>query len=267
MSRQALRDRLVFSGLCRDTAGAEALVMAGRVLVNDRPAKAGQTVRPDDQVRLRGNACPYASKGGVKLQGALQAFGVSVQGKTCLDAGASTGGFTDCLLRHGAGLVYAVDAGYGQLTGALRQDPRVINLEKTNLSDPSLLNLDPAPSLATCDLSYLSLRLALPVYRDILHGRGGIIALVKPLFEIDSPESRRSGMIPDSAYAPMLTDLIGHLNGLQGLAVTDVCASPVRGGSGTVEFFLHVSAGESGRAPDLADKVLACVRQGIEATK
>lgn len=267
MSRQALKDRLVFSGLCRDTASAEALVMAGRVLVNGRPAKAGQAVRPEDQVRLRENACPYASKGGLKLQGALQSFGISVQGKTCLDAGASTGGFTDCLLRQGAELVYAVDAGYGQLTGALRQDPRVVNLERTNLSDPSLLSLDPVPSLATCDLSYLSLKLALPVYREILRGRGEIIALVKPLFEVDSPESRRSGIIPDSAYAPMLTDLIGYLNGLHSLAVTDVCASPVRGGSGTVEFFLRVLAGKSFMAPDLSDKILSCVRQGIEAAK
>ncbi len=264
MSRQALKNHLVSSGLCEDSAAAEALVMAGKVLVNEQPAKAGQEVKPEDQVRLRESACPYASKGGLKLEGALRVFQIQVQGRVCLDAGASTGGFTDCLLKHGAGRVYAVDTGFGQLTGALRQEKRVVNLERTNLSDPSLMDLDPTPDLATCDLSYLSLRRAVPVYRDILHGNGEVIALVKPLFEVDSPEVRRSGVIPDSAYLPMLMDLIHYLNGLRGLAVMDICASPVTGSAGTIEFFLHILAGEGRKAADLQDKVISSVRQGLE---
>ncbi len=250
-----IAQRLTALGLAEDSREAAVLIMAGKVLVNNQPARPGMKVRPDDEIRLKGARMPYLARGGLKLAGALEAFGLSPEGQVCLDAGASAGGFTDCLLKHGARLVYAVDVGFGQLLGSLRQDERVVNLERTNLSDPRLLALAPRPGFATCDLSYLSLREAVPVYRDILGGAGSLICLVKPLFEVDDPQARRSGIIADSAYAPMLRDLAACLNGLPGVMVQDVCASPVTGSGGTIEFFFHVLFGAAGPRPALEDAI------------
>lgn len=264
MRKQTLTDRLVESRLCADKKQATALVMAGKVLVNNQPACAGCMVKEDDKVRLKDQKCPYASKGGLKLEGALAAMNIDVAGKVCLDAGASTGGFTDCLLQHGAGMVYAVDAGFGQLTGVLRQNEKVRNLEKTNLSDPVLLSLEPRPMIATCDLSYLSLKDAVPLYRDILHNQGELIALVKPLFEIDDPQARRSGQIPAAAFEPLLMELSRHLNSLSGINVCAVCASPVTGNTGTIEFFFHIQFGAVNERFDLSDSIKHSVTEALQ---
>lgn len=258
----SLAGYLVSRGYCEDNRQAAAMVMAGLVLVNGQPAHAGDKIRDTDKVIFK-ERLPFASRGGLKLQGALQEAGIDVTDLVCLDAGASTGGFTDCLLRHGAKLVYAVDVGYGQLTGALRQDRRVINLERTNISDPALNSLDPAPEFATCDLSYLSLREAVPVYRDILHHRGGMLALVKPLFEIGDSAARRSGQIADEAYAPLLTDLSSALNKLEDVGVAQVLASPVTGSSGTIEFFFHIRFGGNPERPDLAPSISSSVKEAL----
>jgi len=255
---------LVENGYCADEKEAAALVMAGEALLNDRPAKAGDRVGAKDKVRLRRPPLPYAAKGGLKLEGALARFGVSVQGRVCLDAGASTGGFTDCLLRHGAQRVYAVDVGYGQLRGSLRQDGRVVNLERTNIASPALLKLEPVPSLGCCDLSYLSLRKAIPLYREILRGRGEVVALVKPLFEVDDAQARRSGNLPPDAYEPMLAGLTGYLNALEGVRVRGVCESPVTGNAGTVEFFLHVGLGGSGAPVPLENEIARSVEEALK---
>ena len=263
MSRLALKDRLVAGGHCASLKEAEALIIAGKVLVNDMPAKAGQQVHDRDQVRLRDKPFPYAAKGGLKLEGAIRAFQLNPAGKVCLDAGASTGGFTDCLLKHGAKMVYAVDAGFGQLTGALRQDRRVINMERTNVSDSSLLDLEPRPDFASCDLSYLSLRKAIPVYREIMHGKGDIAALVKPLFEVEDAEARRSGVLVDTAYEPMLKSLIDNLNALEGVFIRNVCESPVKGNHGTLEFFLHIRLGCQCDMASLDEEISASVRRAL----
>lgn len=255
---------LVENGSCADEREAAALVMSGEVLLNDHPAKAGDRVRPTDRVRLRRPPLPYASKGGLKLDGALARFGIPVAGRVCLDAGASTGGFTDCLLRHGAKCIYAVDAGYGQLRGTLRQDSRVVNLERTNIASSALLELEPAPSLGCCDLSYLSLRKAIPLYQDILRGQGEVVALVKPLYEVDDAQARRSGILPPGAYTPMLWGLIGFLNALDGVQVCGVCESPVTGNAGTVEFFLHVRLGGKAAPVRLEEEIMRSVEAALE---
>ena len=263
MKRRTITDWLIENGLCADKQKATALLLTGKVLINNVPARSNSLVRSADEVRIKGQALPYASKGGLKLAGALSRFGLSPRGKTCLDAGASTGGFTDCLLKQGATLVYAVDVGYGQLTGALRQNPRVINLERTNLSDSSLLSLSPRPEFATCDLSYLSLREAVPVYRRILKGEGELVALVKPLFEISDPEARRTGQIAEEAYGPLLEDLITTFNRQDDTRVMGVCASPVTGNAGTVEFFLHILFGGDGAPKDLAAAITSSVQEAL----
>ncbi len=230
--------RLVKEGFFQSRPEAERWILAGEVFAgNRRVSSAGEPLDPAEPLTVRNANARYVSKGGFKLEGPLERFGLDVSGKVCLDAGACTGGFTDCLVKHGASLVYAVDVGFGQLAGSLRQDPHVVNLERTNLSDPILMQLDPAPVFATADLSYLSLRKAVPIYRDILHGHGEILCLVKPLFEIEDAAVRRSGIVPDDAYVPLLLSLCRDLSAPD-ISVAALCASPVTGNNGTIEFFI-----------------------------
>lgn len=264
MKGRSITDWLITNGLCADKKKATALLLTGKVLINNLPAKSGSRVKAGDVVRVKDLALPYASKGGLKLEGALARLDVSPEGKICLDAGASTGGFTDCLLKHGAKMVYAVDVGYGQLTGALRQHPKVVNLERTNLSDERLLSLSPRPAFATCDLSYLSLLEAVPIYRRILDGKGQLIALVKPLFEIGDPQARRSGRIAEDAYAPLLRELADSLNQQEGTRVVDLCPSPITGNTGTLEFFLFILFGGEDPPPNLSDRIEQSVREALD---
>lgn len=264
MKKQTLLKHLVDSGLCENHKIAASMILAGKALVNNKPGFAGQMLRKDDEVRLKESPLPYAGKGGLKLETALRAFQISLDSLVCLDAGASTGGFTDCLLKHGAQLVYAVDVGYGQLDSRLRQHHQVVNLEKTNLSDPGLQSLSPRPSFATCDLSYLSLREAVPYYQTILHGQGQMIALVKPLFEIEDSEARRSGIIAEDRYAPLLYGLIDHFNACPGTVVQNLCHSPITGNNGTLEFFLHLVFGQKEPGPQLDSKVVYSVDQSLQ---
>jgi 23S rRNA (cytidine1920-2'-O)/16S rRNA (cytidine1409-2'-O)-methyltransferase len=190
---------LVERGLFESLDQAQRWVMAGKVLVNDRRFdKPGMLVPRDAALRIQARP-RYASRAGYKLEAALQHFAVDAGGQVALDCGASTGGFTDCLLQHGAAQVYAVEVGYGQLLGRLRVDARVRNLERTNLSDLASMALDPPPTLITLDLSYLSLTKALPIAAALLASQGHILALVKPLFEVESREMRRTGTIDDPA--------------------------------------------------------------------
>lgn len=242
--KQKLTDRLQELGICATEKEAAARIMAGEVYVNGQIAKNGALVKEEDRVSLKG-VLPYASKGGFKLSGALTDFGITVRDRVCIDAGASTGGFTDCLVQRGAKTVYAVDVGFGQLMGKLRQDEHVVNLEKTNISDEKLLALSPRPDLGTVDVSYLSLRKAIPYFAAVLHGAGELCCLVKPLFEIDDAEARRTGVIADDRYAPLLRSLIDDVNAMPGAAVRAVTHSSVTGNAGTREFFLHVVLGEA----------------------
>lgn len=237
-----LAERLIDLGICRNEKEVTAFIMAGEIYVNGQKAKSGMMVKEEDAVTRKG-VLPYASKGGFKMSGALDDFGMDVQGKVCIDAGACTGGFTDCLCQRGAERVYAVDVGFGQLMGKLRQNPHVVNMEKTNISDECLLHLDPKPTLGTVDVSYLSLRKAIPYFSAVLHGEGELVCLVKPLFEIDDAEVRRTGRIADDAYFPLLKDLIRDVNAMPGTFVKDVTNSSVTGNAGTREFFLHVLLG------------------------
>lgn len=257
---------LVGQGLIADERQAAAWLMAGKVFADTRRLKAGDKVKLSDNIIVAGLHDKYLSKGGWKLEKALDAFSLSPEGLICLDAGASTGGFTDCLIKHGAKTVYAVDVGFGQLHANLRQDTRVVNLEKTNLGDESLLSLSPMPALATCDLSYLSLRLAVPYYRAILHGTGDLICLVKPLFEVEDAEARRTGVLSDDCFAPMLASLQETLDSQPNTSVRNVTYSPVTGNQGTVEFFFHVKFGEF--APvDLKEKIAAGVKEALRLVR
>lgn len=239
-----LVDKLLRENWFATTEEALPWMMARKILVNEQPATSlKEKIDMDAAIRIREYyKKQYVNKGGLKLEGALRDFQIDVAGKTALDCGASTGGFTDCLIRFGAKKVYAVDVGYGQLAGKLQINPNVVNLEKTNLSDPVLLRLEPVPDLITLDLSYLSLTKAVPICKEILRGKEALlICLVKPLFEISDPEIKRSGNVNQIS---LMRDMLQTLC----LALTDddtsifgITNSPVSGNRGTLEFFLGIS--------------------------
>lgn len=241
----ALLNRLIGEGWFADRREAEVWVMTRKVLVNDQPAMSVmEKVLPSDIIRVKEHyKTKYVGKGGLKLEGALHDFGVDVRDLVALDCGASTGGFTDCLVSQGASLVYAVDVGFGQLAGKLAQSARVVNMEKTNLSDERLLSLSPRPSLITLDLSYLSLKAAVPICQKILHGRGAIIALIKPLFEVSAPEVRREGKIDNpQMLRDILRDICAHFSASE-MDILGLTNSPVTGNHNTLEYFIHLSCG------------------------
>jgi 23S rRNA (cytidine1920-2'-O)/16S rRNA (cytidine1409-2'-O)-methyltransferase len=233
-----LADLLVERGcfVCLDEA--RRWIMAGKVLVNNhRLDKPGMLVPHDAIIRIRGRS-RYASRAGHKLEAALNHFAVEVVGQVALDCGASTGGFTDCLLQHGAALVYAVDVGHGQLLGRLRIDPRVRNLEQTNLSSLSLTMLTPPPHLIALDLSYLSLTKALPVATALLPPEGQILALVKPLFEVENSEVKRTGQIDDPMLIVTALQRVIDAGRACGLALQGVAKLALHPRHGVHEFFV-----------------------------
>ena len=225
-------------GIFESAEEARPWIMTGQVLVNEQLIdKPGMLVARDAVVRVRGRH-RYVSRGGYKLEAAIERFRVNVAGRVALDCGASTGGFTDCLLQHGARLVYAVEVGYGQLVGSLRADARVRNLERTNLSGLVSSDLDPPPSLVTLDLSYLSLTKALPIAAAQVEPEGYVLALLKPLFEVESPEARRSGQIDDPAL--LVTALCRVLEAGTGTGLVPLGAAKLalKPRHGVTEFFV-----------------------------
>ena len=256
-------------GLFESYDEAQRWIMAGKVLVNDRRLdKPGMPVPCDATLLILGKS-RFASRAGYKLETALAFFAIEATGCVALDCGASTGGFTDCLLQHGAALVYAVEVGYGQLIGRLRADPRVRNLERTNLSDVNPAILQPLPTLITLDLSYLSLTKALPIASALLASEGQILALVKPLFEVESSTARRTGHIDDPS---LLVTALQHViqAGIQcGLTVQGVIKLALQPQHGVHEFFVAFKQG-SDALPWYVDEqsLLTIVEgQGIGHTK
>ncbi len=240
--RKRLDLLLVERGLVSSREQARRLIMAGAVVAGEQRAdKPGTLVDPATAVRLKVDAqSPYVSRGGHKLAGGLKAFGLDVTGITALDVGASTGGFTDCLLQHGAAKVFAVDVGYGQLAWSLRQDPRVVNLERRNIRSLAPDELIPTPSLAVIDASFISLTLVIPHVISLIVDKGEIVALVKPQFEVGKGRVGKGGVVRDPAlHAEVLADLQAHADGWQ-LEVKGMTESPLRGPKGNKEFLLYV---------------------------
>ena len=225
-------------GIFESAEEARPWIMTGQVLVNEQLIdKPGMLVPRDAVLRIRGRH-RYVSRGGYKLEAAIERFRVNVAGRVALDCGASTGGFTDCLLQHGARLVYAVEVGYGQLVGSLRADARVRNLERTNLSGLVSSDLDPPPSLVTLDLSYLSLTKALPIAAALVEPEGYVLALLKPLFEVESPEARRSGQIDDPALLVMALRRVLEAGTGTGLVPLGAAKLALKPRHGVTEFFV-----------------------------
>lgn len=248
---QVLIDRDNFSS----KEEAESWILMGKVYVNGDPvSKSGAPIDASANIFVKDAEQRYVGRGGEKLEGALNHFDINLNNWVVLDAGASTGGFSDCLVQKGANRVYAVDAGYGQLAGKLRADPRVVNREKTNIGALRRADLRPSPTFATIDLSYLSLQKAIPLIYDLLEWPKAILSLVKPLFEVNSREIRRTGIIvEDAVYGEVLEGLVQYCRG-QKIIVHGVCHSPVTGNKGTLEFFLLTSSDANFRqVPSAAD--------------
>ena len=230
---------LVDQKICQSRERAKALIMSGRVLVDGSPCdKPGSRFCDDATIVLKGHDLPYVSRGGLKLEAALKANRINCTGMICLDVGASTGGFTDCLLQHGAARVFAVDVGYGQLAWSLRQDDRVVAIERTNIRkiDPTLIT-DPI-DLVTIDTAFISLKLVVPSIISFLKPKGSILALIKPQFEAGKGRVGKGGVVRDpELHAEIIADLKAFFNQLS-LYCGPVTPSPILGPKGNQEFII-----------------------------
>ena len=233
---------LVSLGLAESRAKAQATIMAGEVYVNGQKAdKSGMEVDITANIEVRGSACPYVSRGGLKLEKALRNFGVAPTGYVCSDSGASTGGFTDCLLQQGASKVFAIDVGYGQLAWKIRNDPRVVVMERTNIRYVTPEDLGEPLDLSVIDVSFISLGLVLPVVKTLLKPTGQVLCLIKPQFEAGKDKVGKKGVVRDPAvHEEVLQNFISLAKSLD-FTIRNLTFSPVKGPEGNIEFLAHLS--------------------------
>ena len=233
---------LVSLGLAESRAKAQATIMAGEVYVNGQKAdKSGMEVDITANIEVRGSACPYVSRGGLKLEKALRTFGVAPTGYVCSDSGASTGGFTDCLLQQGASKVFAIDVGYGQLAWKIRNDPRVVVMERTNIRYVTPEDLGEPLDLSVIDVSFISLGLVLPVVKTLLKPTGQVLCLIKPQFEAGKDKVGKKGVVRDPAvHEEVLQNFISLAKSLD-FTIRNLTFSPVKGPEGNIEFLAHLS--------------------------
>ena len=241
MKKERLDVLLVNCGMFESRAKAQAAVMAGQVLVNEQKIdKPGTPVAPEVTIRLLGNKLPYVSRGGLKLEKALQIFPISVDGKVVADIGASTGGFTDCALQNGAAKVYAIDVGYGQLAWKLRNDERVVNMERTNVRYLEADSLPEQVDAATIDVAFISLDKILPAVHKILKPEGFVVALIKPQFEAGKSHLSKHGIVRDSKVHKKVCDDISEFASTLGFERGEVISSPITGGDGNTEYLIYL---------------------------
>lgn len=263
MARRRLDAELVRRGLVSSRIEAQIAVREGLVLVGGRAAtKVSTMVDPAEPLEIVGPPRRFVSRAGEKLDAALERFEIDVRERRCLDAGASTGGFTDRLLRGGAAHVVAVDVGYGQLAWSLRNDPRVTVLERTDVRDLRSQSLPFAPDLVTADLSFISLRLVIPVLADLANDQADLVLLVKPQFEAGRARVGSGGVVRDPSARAGAIRTVAAACERSGLAVVGVMASPLTGPAGNVEFPLHARKGAMGTAFDLEAAIEAGTAEG-----
>ncbi len=241
ISKERLDKLLVQKGLCESRQKAQALIMAGQVYVNgQRIDKAGTRIPVKAEIQIKGQACPFVSRGGLKLQKALEVFPLKVEGLVCADIGASTGGFTDCLLQHGAAKVFAIDVGHGQLHWRLRNDPRVVVMEGINARYLKPEDLPESVDLATIDVSFISLSKILPAVKELVKPGGHIIALIKPQFEVGPRQVGKKGVVKDPKLHKQVIENIKKFALGLGLEVLGLTESPILGPAGNKEFLISL---------------------------
>ena len=242
MKKQRLDVALVERGLAETRSKAQSLIMARRVTVNGQYVdKAGTGVGDDDEVAVVALEHPWVGRGGMKLAHAIEQFGIDVRDKVCADIGASTGGFTDVLLKNGARRVYAIDVGYGQIDASLRNDPRVVNREKVNARYLEAGDFDEPVDFVSIDVSFISLTLILPAVAKFL--RGELVALIKPQFEVGKADVGKGGIVRDDAKRAAAVEAVVSFARSIGFDVKRVIESPIKGAEGNVEFLMHAATG------------------------
>ena len=257
---------LTEQGYADSRAKAQAIIMAGLVYVEGQKAdKAGISYEDTVSIEVRGAVCPYVSRGGLKLEKALRDFGVKPDGFVCSDSGASTGGFTDCLLQQGAAKVFAIDVGYGQLDWKIRSDPRVVVMERTNIRYVTPEQIGEPLDLSVIDVSFISLKIVLPTIKTLLkQDRGQVLCLIKPQFEAGKEKVGKKGVVREaSTHKEVLDDFVALADQL-GFTILGLTFSPVKGPEGNIEFLGHLTLAEAeGIRPDTA----AVVAQAHETLK
>ena len=242
MAKERLDVLLVKRNLVQSRERAKTTIMAGLVLVDGQKIdKAGTIVKPEAEIRLLGNDLPYVSRGGLKLEKAIKEFGVSLQGKVAADIGASTGGFTDCMLQNGAIKVFAIDVGYGQLAWSLRTDERVVNMERTNVRNVTPEQLGQPVDLASIDVAFISLEKVLPAVKAMLQPAGEIVALIKPQFEAGREKVGKKGVVRDAkVHEEVIFRIVSLVRQLE-LVPMALTFSPVKGPEGNIEYLIWLS--------------------------
>jgi 23S rRNA (cytidine1920-2'-O)/16S rRNA (cytidine1409-2'-O)-methyltransferase len=241
MAKERLDKLLVDRGLVESRTRAQALIIAGQVLVDEQRAdKPGHAIDTSAEIRIKGETLKYASRGGLKLEAALREFDIDPAGKNCIDVGASTGGFTDCLLQHGAARVWAVDVGHNQLVWRLRQDARVVTLEGVNARSLSPIQFPVPFNLATVDVSFISLDKILPPLRTCLTVDADCIALIKPQFEVGKGEVGKGGIVTDPSKQRRVIGQVVDAARSAGFLAVNLIESPILGAEGNREFLIHL---------------------------
>ncbi len=233
---------LVNRGLVESREKGRALIMAGAVYVDGQKAfKAGDKIKDGMNIEIRGSSLRYVSRGGLKLEKSMQVFPIDLNGKVCADIGASTGGFTDCMLQNGASKVYAIDVGYGQLAWKLRSDDRVVNMERTNVRYLDFDLVTDEIGFVSIDVSFISLKLVLPVAYKLLSDGGELVALIKPQFEAGREEVGKKGVVRDASVHQKVVKSITDFAHGEGFSVKGLDFSPIKGPEGNIEFLMYLA--------------------------
>jgi len=261
--KQRLDTALCGLGLAGSREKAKALIAAGSVYVDGvREKKPGTAVSPESCVEVRGEL-PYVSRGGVKLEKAVSLYGISLEGKVCMDVGASAGGFTDCMLKNGAARVYAVDVGHGQLARSLREDARVVNLEGVNIRSLAPAQAEPV-DFASVDVSFISLRLVLPALRELLKPEGRALCLIKPQFEAGRDRVGKNGVVREEKTHLAVCEGVYDFLLEEGWSVLGACYSPIKGPQGNIEYLCYAE-NAPGRTVFPRQRLAAVVRESHTA--
>ena len=261
--KERLDVELVNRGLVESRERAKAYIMAGLVYVDDQKAmKAGDKVSEGQRLELRGNTLKYVSRGGLKLEKAIDSFGIELNDFVCADVGASTGGFTDCMLQNGAKKVYSIDVGYGQLAWKLRNDERVVNIERTNVRYLDTEIFKENVDFSSIDVSFISLKLVLPVVYSFLRDEGLCVALIKPQFEAQREDVGKKGVIKDKAVHIKVIDKCLNIARELGFTILGLDYSPIKGPEGNIEFLMYIKKSSS-EGDDFGDEY---IRKVVDAS-
>ncbi|WP_163194726.1 TlyA family RNA methyltransferase [Clostridium thermarum] len=251
---------LVEKGIFSSREKAQAGIMAGDVYVNGiKVTKAGQVVKKNDVIEFRGNEMPYVSRGGYKLEKAIREFNIDLKDKVCMDIGASTGGFTDCMLQNGASKVYSIDVGYGQFAWKLRIDPRVVCMERTNIRYVTPEDLGELCDMASIDVSFISLTKVLPAVKALLKEKGEVLALIKPQFEAGREKVGKKGVVRDRSTHKEVIEKIVNFSIKEGFSIINIEYSPIKGPEGNIEYLLYMKRDNNSKCEfdeTLIDKVV-----------